>query len=359
MSYSVVSAQGSADADYNGVLLLQNSSPECDLNTNPRVDSNLDVLDFCRYKRDILNGYQKEKLALRTQAPEVRNSDKKIYIPLAFNNVPESLSSAELYAEFDRSLFRLSGISFVSGEIKADISDSSIKITGLDGSYSGGVFGVAALEPVGNIRSGNYSFSCHLTSCGIFTEYGTIYTPGEKDYDTSVQTVSFYIDAPSMFPVVTTAPPPVTTPKVTTAPPVTTTKPVTTTQKVDVTITPEEQQAIELLSQWRTSQGLPGLSLNESLCLAADVRVDEYSRGYRSSRPDGSSVDTILKETNAPSYRNYYTLSCQAGNDAASFISTFSNYVAGKDKKTYGAYDKAFKYIGVGFKNGYWSVFFG
>lgn len=102
-------------------------------------------------------------------------------------------------------------------------------------------------------------------------------------------------------PATTTAKPVQTTTKVqaaTTAVKTTTKAPSTTTTRVTTTLSEAdiiENEVLRLVNIERASEGVAPLTMDSSLCKAADVRVKEIGKSFSHTRPDGTKVFDLLK----------------------------------------------------------------
>ncbi len=174
-------------------------------------------------------------------------------------------------------------------------------------------------------------------------------------------------------PEVTTTVPEVTTRSVTTLPattlpvttvPVTTvpvpTVPVTTphvTEPVQLkNVTEEELKAIKYINEWRASNNLKTLEVHDTLCACADIRIQELKESFNSKRPDGSNVTTLFEEMGAPGVYNYYQFSCSAQTTPEEFIDYFVSYQSTNTNTS--SKKNTYKYIGIGYSDGYWNVLF-
>ena len=57
-----------------------------------------------------------------------------------------------------------------------------------------------------------------------------------------------------------------------------------------------QREVFRLVNQEREKQGLPALTLNETLCSAAQKRAEEIKVKFDHTRPDGTSCFTVLEE---------------------------------------------------------------
>ena len=60
------------------------------------------------------------------------------------------------------------------------------------------------------------------------------------------------------------------------------------------------QEVVRLVNIERVNAGLAPLTLDETLCAAAQVRAKEIDSEFSHTRPDGSSCFTVLKEMGIP-----------------------------------------------------------
>ncbi|MCL2108865.1 MAG: CAP domain-containing protein [Oscillospiraceae bacterium] len=74
--------------------------------------------------------------------------------------------------------------------------------------------------------------------------------------------------------------------------------PVTTPQDIpdSTTAITAAEEVLKYVNEARAGEGLAALKLDETMCLAAQLRAEEISRVYSHDRPDGSSVFTVFKE---------------------------------------------------------------
>jgi len=63
-----------------------------------------------------------------------------------------------------------------------------------------------------------------------------------------------------------------------------------------VTASAYAQEVVRLVNIERENAGLAPLTLDETLCAAAQVRAEEIDTEFSHTRPDGSSCFTVLKE---------------------------------------------------------------
>lgn len=98
----------------------------------------------------------------------------------------------------------------------------------------------------------------------------------------------------SATPITTAKAPVATTAKVTTAAPIVTTKKTADTQIQSDYIS----EVLRLVNEERSAYGIAPLSLNSSICSAADVRAKEIVTEFSHTRPNGSSCFTALSDAN-------------------------------------------------------------
>lgn len=67
-------------------------------------------------------------------------------------------------------------------------------------------------------------------------------------------------------------------------------------------ISSDVNDVFELVNKARSQNGLAALTLDKSLCAAAEIRAKEIVRSFSHTRPDGTSCFTVLKESGI-SYR--------------------------------------------------------
>ncbi len=350
---------------------------------NTNNDNSVNVFDFCRLKRNILN-VPEETTVVTTSTPDVTvvppvttvynktgnvkfdfqdaqiiNDGKKIKIPILIRDNSIGIISLQMKINFDHQYFRLESVE--NGELGGNWSVSGVNSVlqfnsdnGIDITASWGVLGYIVFDAEAYTPSSTYVFSASglqaSTSLGD-NNFRTLTLDECSDtiYDRYIyynNTQVIVTPAPSS---VTVTEPPVSVTTQAAAPAVTTQQAQINAEKTDI-----ELQAAKLINEWRKEIGLSPFEDEDALYYCADIRANELVQSYSSKRPDGSKVMDLLRQNKAQGWFGYMEFYTKGVTDASKMVIQYRDLV----KKNPGVLvdNPNYTHIGIGYYNGYWDV---
>ena len=104
------------------------------------------------------------------------------------------------------------------------------------------------------------------------------------------------------------------------------------------------QNVLELVNKERSAQGLSPLTLDDSLCQAAQIRAGEITSKFSHTRPDGTTCFTVLKELGI-SYRTVGENIAAGQSSPQSVMESWMNSPGHRENILTGSFTK----LGVGY----------